>query len=1487
EPGEIEETLRSCSAIRDAAVVVRETDGADSRHLVAYCVPADGVAIQPAILHDTLARELPPYMLPAAYVSLPALPLTLNGKLDRNALPAPDDTAYGRAEYEAPHAGLETQLANRWRSLLKRDRIGRHDHFIALGGNSLLLARLVSELRTEFGTELTFRTVYQAGTIARLAALVETCRAEGGQNLPELAPGPDGAETPLSFAQQSLRFIDRLNGGDASYNISYAYRLRGEMDVEALRRTLQIIIMRHRSLRTVFREHEGRDFPYTLEDVEFPLVEESLPAGGVDDVDATLQAVAGSEVLRPFDLSRDLMLRARLVRVAVDDHLLMLTMHHIAADGWSFALLLEEISTLYAACVAGAANPLDALPVQYADYARWQHAVLDEQRREQHLAYWREQLDNLPVVHQLPRDSSAGKSDQRRVGVIRSRLPAELVEGLQRLGLRHDATLFMTLQTAFALLLGRWSGDNDIAMGTPVANRNDPHLARLIGYFVNSVVLRTDLSGNPPFLELLARNRDMVLDAFEHQLLPFELLVEALNPERDADSTPLFQVMFVLQNNETSELSLPGLAVEPMPRQASLARFDLTLNAIPTADGMDLEWEYRADRFGTDTVERLVESYRVVLEGLLAEPQCPAMELPLLPDAERERLLAWSEHAARHVPDCTVHELFQRRAERQPEAVAVRCREQSISFGELDRRAERLADLLHAEGVGPGDLVGLCLSRTPAFLASVLAVWKAGAAYVPLDPEQPAARHTYIVEDAGIRHVLAEASFAGRFEDHGCTVFCLDRPDFEACVAASKPRPLAQTPDPHAPAYAIYTSGSTGEPKGVLVEHRAVSRLLGDTQPLGYERHTVMLQSVNLAFDASVLETWGPLCCGGQLVLYPGHGPEPSALCGLIAEYGVNSLTLPAALLDIWVEGLDAPTGLKVIVVGGEALSPETVRRLYALDDKVVVINHYGPTENGVLTSYYRIPREVPAPVPIGVPVPGTQLFVLNEARQQQPAGAVGELYVAGQGLAREYLGRPELTAEKFLPAGDAAVSARWYRTGDLVRWEAPTDGSPAVLHFVGRADAQVKIRGFRIELGEIEARLRECPAVQDARVIVHRPESGDRQLLAYVIADQEARETWRAQLQDVLPAYMVPAGFVRVQAWPLTRNGKVDLRNLPAPGRDAYTQQAFAEPTTELEKALLAIWCDLLKLDRISIDDGFFQLGGHSLLVTRLQNRIRADLGIDVALRTLFEAQTIRTLAGRLEALRDARPVDTGGTAPPPPAPVAQDASEGAPLSYSQQRLWFIHRLDSETAQYHIPCRVRLSGELDVSALRAALTELVRRHSILHTAFTEIGGEPRQVRQPFEAFELPLHDLTGLAADQRESQATRILREEALRPFNLRRGPLFRGCLVRLAATEHWLALTVHHIVADGWAMGILERELGVLYDAHRQGRAAPLDPLPLQYSDYAHWQRRWLDDAALEPHFHYWQEQLRDIPLLHHLPLDHSRPPVQSDRGALHRQK
>jgi amino acid adenylation domain-containing protein len=1287
----------------------------------------------------------------------------------------------------------------------------------------------------------------------------------------------------LSFAQERLWIVDKLVDDKALYNTSLRFAIDGECDAAAFERALREIVRRHEVLRTGFPDDDGT--PMVAEAPPFEWMFQDL-RGQVEPLEQ-MRRHQWSVASRAFDLRHPPLLRTALYRLSEYRYEFLLTAHHIVFDGASIDILMHELAQLYPACREQQPSPLPDLPLQYGDAAHAERVRISGVAKDRMLAYWRSRLgDELPVLT-LPGDRPRPPMQSFRGETLRRMLDPLLVNAIDETCRRERVTPFMLMLTAYAIWLCRYASQQEVVIGSPFALRADKDTRELIGFFVNTIALRMKVDGKASFRQLLLAARGLCLEAYPHAEFPFGELVGALGAGQGLSHSPVVQAMLAVQNRRQPVTLAPSLSMHYAGELAiDRARFDVSMVLDFLPDGAELSLEYSRDLFDPATATRMLDHFLNMLGAALRQPELAADRLPLMSEAEHAQWLAWSTLPVPSVPDCGVHQLFERTAAAQPDAIALRYREQSLTYRELDARANRLAGFLLADGIERGERVGLCLPRTPDVLIAVLAIWKAGGAYVPLDPEQPAARHRYIVGDAGIRRVLTETSLAARFAGEDRRVLCLDDSATQQHIAASV-APAASVADAHEIAYAIYTSGSTGEPKGVLVEHRAVSRLLGSPEALGYDHGTVMLQSINVAFDASVLETWAPLCCGGQLVLYPGQGLDVSALHALIADYDINTVTLPASLLDSWSEQWRGRTGLKRIVAGGEALSAATVARLYALDDDVIVINHYGPTENGVLSSYYPIPRHVTAPVPIGLPAPGTQLLVLNDAGQAQPAGVVGELYVAGQGLARGYLGRDELTAEKF-PAADPAfaMSGRWYRTGDLVCWKVTESGERAILHFVGRSDQQVKIRGFRIELSEIEAQLRACEGVQDARVVVHQAKGADKQIVAYVMAADDARQLWRERLQQKLPAYMVPAAFMLITAWPLTQNGKLDMKALPVPDRDAYTGKAFAVPGTAREAALLAVWQDLLGLERISIDDHFFEIGGQSLLATRLQNRIRAELGADMPLRAIFETPTVRQLAAWLDSA--ATPSGTQTTTRHVPAPIAAvaDADNDAPLSYAQQRLWFIYRLDSDGAHYHIPHRLDLHGALDLDALRKALRDLVARHAVLRTVYKESGSEPMQQVLPAGEVDLPVHDLSGLDPAGRQREAERRLQQEAARPFDLyREGPL-HAQLIRLAPDRHWLAITVHHIAADGWAMGVLQKDLAAAYTVHRGGGVSSSTPLPLQYADYARWQRRWLDETALEQQLAFWRERLRGLPLLHALPLDRTRPAVQTYRGAVHRQ-
>jgi len=1298
---------------------------------------------------------------------------------------------------------------------------------------------------------------------------------------PSSLPTDDGARVePMpasalpSFAQERLWLIDKLVDDRTLYNTALRFGLSGPLDPNALQWALSEVVARHEALRTGFAVADGQ--PSVATDVTIPFRTEDLRACA--DPLAAVRQHQQEVASQPFDLQQPPLLRAVLYRLADERHELLIAVHHIVFDGASADVLLHEMESLYPAFFDGRRSSLPPLALQPRDVARRERQRANSGHFQQALAYWKQQLgEDLPLLT-MPTDRQRPPQQTYRGAVAECHLATDTARNLEAFCRRERVTPFMAMLAAYAVCLCRHANQQDVIVGSPFALRGDKDTQGLIGFFVNTVALRMKIAGTETFRDVLQLARRICLEAYQHADCPFGEVVGALEADRDRSHSPVFQAMLVVQNRRREAALAPELHMVYLGELATeRARFDLALVLDFLPEGATLSLEYNRDLFDPASAHGLLERFCVLLDAALADPDQPVARLPLLSPHEREQLLEWASHPSRELPGNGVHTLLARMASRQPQAIAVRQGDAQLSYRELDEQAERMADHFHAIGVKPGERIALCLPRMPQFLVAVLATWKIGAAYVPLDPEQPEARQRYIVTDAGVQHVVTTSSHLERFSHLHVT--CIDDAALLAQIQGSPRRNEGAIDDGDAIAYVIYTSGSTGEPKGVLVQHHAVTRLLADPGPLGYGPETVMLQSVNAAFDASVLETWAPLCCGGQLVLYPGQSPDVSILQGLIAANGVNTLTLPATLLDMWVEQLSGATGLSRIVAGGEALSAATIERLYELDTSVTVINHYGPTENGILTSYYPIPRQSASPIPIGLPVPGTQLLVLNDAGQLQPTGTVGELHVTGQGLAQGYLGRTELTAERFVTLEIEGQPVRAYRTGDLVRWQRPAEGDRALLAFVGRGDQQVKIRGFRIELGEIEARLRECPGVQDAKALVHRSATGDKQIVAYVIDDgSHSRVQWRAHLQQSLPGYMVPAAFVRVNAWPLTPNGKADLQALPSPQRDDHVALPVVLPDSPLEARLLSIWQSLLRIDRISVEDDFFDIGGHSLLATRLHNRVRAELEIEVPLRALFQAPTIRQFATYVECR------DTGPSPGAWPPVTAVADGDDAPLSYAQMRLWFIHQFESHSAQYHIPYRLRMVGELDISALRRALHALVERHSVLASVFCNEGNEPRQRMQRLHEFDLPIDNVSSVAASERTAMAESLLTQEAMRPFDLTRETSLRARLIQLAPDEHWLALTVHHIAADGWAMGILQHELGVLYAAYRRGEASPLPPLPVQYRDYAHWQRRWLDEAALEPQYALWQERLRDMPLLHNLPLDRPRPPIQTYRGALH---
>jgi natural product biosynthesis luciferase-like monooxygenase protein/amino acid adenylation domain-containing protein/FkbM family methyltransferase len=1458
EPGEIEAALERHAAVREALVLARE-DAPGEKRLVGYVVPAEGAAVSPAELREHLLATLPEHMVPGAFVVLDGFPLTPSGKTDRRALPAPD-AEHG---YAAPRTPVQEVLAGAWAEVLGVERVGVEDDFFALGGHSLLAARVVSRVREALGVELPLPEVFAAPTVAGLARRVEALLGGGaGEEAPPLVPVPrDDAPLPLSFAQQRLWFIDRLEPGSAAYNLPYAIRVRGPLDLGALGRALTDVARRHEALRTRFPERGGEPVQWIEPARPAPLPLVDLGGLGGAAREEELARLAAREARRPFHLAAGPLLRAAAVRLGEDDAAVLLTMHHVVSDGWSLGILVRELSALYAGHARGEDPRLPELPVQYVDFATWQRAWLSGDVLERQLDFWRGELRGAPPLLELPADRPRPAVMGGAGGRVDFRVDAETAAGVRALARREGATPFMALLAAWQLLLARWSGQEDVVVGTPVAGRNRLETEGLIGFFVNTLALRGDVSGDPGFRELLRRVRGRTLEAYAHQDLPFERLVEELGVERSRAHAPLFQVVFALQT-AVPEPRLGAAEVQVLETGSASPKFDLSLGiADDAAGGLAGGLEYAAALREPATAARMAEQYAVLLAGIVADPGARAMTLPLMTAAERRRVLAEGHGPERGAaPGECVHELVARQAARAPDAVALWFRGATLTYGELDRRANRLAHYLHARGVGPEARVGVCLERTPELVVALLAVLRAGGAYVPLDPAYPAARLRGMIEDAGAGLVLTSAALAGVLpEDAAALALGTLRLDGEPDTAP------ASGVGPENLSHVIFTSGSTGRPKGVMIRHSSTVALLHWLrEAVTDEERSAVLFSTSVSFDVAVAELFGTLAWGGRLVLV-----ENALELATAAEPVVHASMVPTAAAELLRSG-GIPASVRTLNLGGEPLPADLARDLYALGTVEKVGNLYGPTEDTTYSTYSLVGRGA---VTLGRPLPGTRAYVLDGEMEPVPAGVAGELYLAGDGLARGYAGRPELTAERFLPDPFGPAGARMYRVMDRVRRRS--DGE---LEYLGRTDFQVKVRGFRIELGEVEAALRAHPEVREAVAVVREDAPGDRRIVAYVVP-RGGTETapppadLRAWLGERLPGYMVPSALVVLDALPLTGSGKTDRRALPAP-EGAAASKEYVAPRTAMEERVAAVFAEVLGAARVGVHDDFFDEGGHSLLATRAAGRLQRELGIRVPVGVLFEHTTVAGVAAWLEAERggDADP------SPPAPAPVPRDGSP-LPLSPAQQRIWLQHQL--ATSSYNLPVALRMRGDLAAEALRGALEAVVARHEVLRSRLVLAGGEPVQTVEPARPFALPTTDLAPFPEAEREAAVARYAAEEAARPFDLEAPPLLRAALLRLAEREHVLLLTLHHVAADGWSEAVLVRELGAHYDALVSGRPAALPPLPLQYVDYAVWQRGLAAGGARQRKLEFWSRALADVPAALELPADRPRPPVQSFRG------
>ncbi|MFF3256840.1 non-ribosomal peptide synthase/polyketide synthase [Actinacidiphila glaucinigra] len=1444
ELGEVQAALLAHPAVAQAAVVVRE-DRPGDRRLVGYIVPTSGT--HSGDVRAGLSSVLPDYMLPSAIVELDALPLTVSRKLDRKALPAPDYSATNPGR--DPRTLQEQLLSQAFADVLGLPRVGMHDDFFDLGGHSLLATRLVSRIRTVLGAEVPVRALFETPTVAGLALSLARSGADAAR-LP-LTVRPRPATVPLSYAQQRLWFLEQLEGPSALYNIPIALRLTGDLDPDVLRAALSDVVARHEVLRTVFGHVDGAPEQRVLapQALDLPFSAEEMPEGEV------ARAVA-EEARRPFHLSNELPLRARLFAVSPQEHVLVLVLHHIAGDGWSLAPLARDLSTAYTARAGGRAPEWEALPVQYTDYTLWQRDLLGEDHDpasvlNRQLDYWRDALAGLPEELALPTDRPRPPVASHRGGTVGLRIDGELHERITGLARAEGVTVFMVLQAALATLLFRLGAGADIPIGTSLAGRTDENLDELVGFFVNTLVIRTDVSGEPSFRELMRHVRERGLDAFAHQDVPFERLVEDLAPARSMARHPLFQVMLALQNAAPADLAIPGVETRVLDTGDLPAKFDLDVQLRETGTGgLTGSLTYAADLFDHGTAESLAERFVRVLDIATADPARPVTEIDLLgPDERRTVLTTWND-TAHEVPVATLPDLFQAQAARTPDATAVVFENERLSYADLNARANRLARLMAGRGAGPETFVAVHLERSADLVVTLLAVLKTGAAYLPVDPDHPADRITRLLVDAG--PVLLVTTAALNPADSGqLPRLVLDDPDTALALDALSPADLDDGERTRGllvdhPAYVIYTSGSTGRPKGVTITHRGlVNRLAWMQDAYRLTPDDRIVQKTPFGFDVSVWEFFWPLVEGATLVAArPGGHRDPGYLAALIRREQVTVAHFVPSMLQVFVAEPAARecASLRAVVCSGEAL-PASLRDQFHAVLPIPLHNLYGPTEAAIdVTAFTCEPgADAAGRVPIGRPVWNTRVFVLDAALRPVPAGVAGELYLAGVQLARGYLDRPGLTAERFVANPHGAPGERMYRTGDLARWN--TDGQ---LEYLGRTDDQVKIRGFRIELGEIEAALLAHPSVTQAVVVVREDRPGDRRLAGYVVAAGDADVArMRARLAQVLPEYMVPAAILVLDALPLTVNGKLDRRALPAPDHAAAV--TGRGPSTVQEEILCALFAEVLGLPSVGVDDDFFELGGHSLLAVTLVERARAA-GVAVDVRTLFTSPTVAGLAalkGVPNVALPANGIPAGATAITPEmvtladltadeiAVVTAEVPGGAadiadiyPLTPLQEGILFHHLLEGENGSdlYTLPYVLRFDSRERVDAVLAAVQQVVDRHDILRTAFLWEGlREPVQVvlrTAPVAVRTLRLEgaDVVGGLL------ATRTA------PMDVRRAPLLQAAVAQDPGDGRWVVLLeVHHLVQDRTSLALVFDEIRAILSG-----AADTLPAPLPFREF-----------------------------------------------------
>ena len=1483
EPGEIEAVLNRASNVAQTLVMLRE-DHPGEKRLVAYVVPTDPKTIpSPDDLRLFLKNQLPEYMVPSLFVVIPILPLTVNGKVDRRALPIPNyELAGGNQRQIAPRTPLEIILADAWKSVLGIERISVEDNFFELGGHSLLAMRLVSTVGKQLNREVLVKWVFENPTVGQLSQKLLEITGDNRQR--QSIPIVDRSQLlPLSFGQHSLWLIQTFLPVPATYHQPISIRINHRIDRKVVDHCIEQIARRHESLRTAFVPSGENVVQQVCHPAEFVVNRREifLQWSTTEQQQQVLQATLLNEVRQPFDLAVAPLWRVLWIESADDDHVLVLTFHHSIIDEWSMRIFCRELSALYESAGNMDAASLPELPIQYIDYSCWQRARQATTECEQSIAYWKDQLADLPPALNLPTDKVRPIQLSGEGAIYEFRLSAPLTRQLRQLARDESATLFTLMLAVFHVWLARHTGQTDLIVGTPLANRERPEVQSLMGYFLNTLPIRARLDGNLNFRSVLKQIHQTFWDAYTHAEIPFERLVELAVKKRELGRHPIYQVMFVLLEGSIEETRLGDEICPTQWVPTETSKNDLTLDIQATADEWVCRLEYASDLLSAEVVARMADRFTELLRSIAREADAPVGELNLIGEDERRKILVeWNQTERDYPRDKCLHQLFEEQVQRTPYAIAVVFEGQSFTYSDLNARANQLAHFLRAEGVGPDRLVGVFAVRSLEMVVSLYGILKAGGAYVPIDPEYPAERVSYMLADSGVTVLLTQCHHVASLPTHSATVFCLDT-DWKKISSLPDVNPDTKV-TPSNLAYMIYTSGSTGKPKGAMNTHLGiVNRLQWMQEQYVLTSTDVVLQKTPFSFDVSVWEFFWPLLYGARLCLAkPGGHRDADYLVRFIQAHHITVLHFVPSMLRLFLEqsGVEGCTSLRHVICSGEALSADLRDRFFSRLD-VPLHNLYGPTEAAVDVTHWTCHRDEAMPfVPIGRPVANTQCYILDTYLEPVPIGVSGELYLGGIQIGRGYHHQPELTTQKFIPDPfQTDPNARLYKTGDLCRFLP--DGN---IQFLGRIDNQVKIRGFRIELDEIESILINHADVSHCVVSTDENESGEKSLAAYLVLAENAGlsvGSLRKWLAERLPDYTIPSRFFSVAAIPLSPNGKVDRRALKTlNAMELETGTAYRTPRTNLEFKLAEIWQSVLGRERISVDDHFLDVGGNSLRAAVISGQIAQTLDSTVPLRWLFEYPTIEALARKIES----ESTELAQSCRIEPV----DRNRTLPMSPGQQAMWLMQQLFPLSSTYNQTLAWRIKGTVDQAQVQHALKAIVKRHEVLRTALIKQNGDLVQQIISWHDLLLPWAETTlrEIPVEQHAAALEELLAAEAIRPFNLAQVPLWRLLWIELADNDHAMLFTIHHSMIDEWSFRLFSQELQTLYSCEEDHQQVNLPPLPVQYVDYANWQRQKLTGEYQQRHLAYWKDQLADLPPALELPSDRIRTTHPTGQGAIH---